>query len=571
MHRIIKSHLESFVKSQGLANEDESVQFEMFVNYSIMASKMSGSIEIDNITTGEGDDGTDGIAILVNEELIISDEDASSIFKNERKNNDVEIIFIQSKRSDSFNLGDLLKFKESILKFLNSDVYNVTDEIQTNARSIFDIVIKNVPKIRDGKPSFVGRFVTTGIYKQPEALELAKGEFVRQLSELGYFSNVDFQFLGRDEITKLWVNTYSGFTAKLSMFSNAPLPSIAGIEEAYLAVVKAKDFVNALLINEDGNLRNNVFEENVRAFLGLENTVNSAITTTLKNKETASRFPVLNNGITIVSEDVRVQGSILHLQNYQIVNGCQTSNVLYENRKFIDENLMVNLKVVETSNEDVFSDLVRATNSQTQVDETQFISLRPVVKRIEQYFNTFEGQDGRIYFERRDRQYIGKDVPGIRIFSLNIAAKAVCAMFLQRPELSYRYPKRMYENFTDKMFAEDVKEIVFYTACLTLYRLHLLVASADIPQNTRKYKWHILLLVREIICGKTVQSLNSKKIEQDCNKIIQALAKHGNSVKEPFNKAVKIIKSIEDISDDKLKRQTIVEEILKKVPATKSK
>jgi hypothetical protein len=226
---------------------------------------------------------------------------------------------------------------------------------------------------------------------------------------------------------------------------------------------------------------------------------------------------------------------------------------------------MVNLKVVETSNEDVFSDLVRATNSQTKVDETQFISLRPIVKRIESYFNTYEGQDGRIFFERRERQYIGKDVPSIRIFSVNIAAKAVCAMFLERPELSYRYPKRMYELFTEKIFADDVKEIVFYTACLTLYRLHLLVASADIPQNMRKYKWHILLLVRAIIIGKTIPNLNSKKIEDSCNKIIQAFAKHGESVKEPFSKAVEIVKSIDDLTDDRLKRQAVMDEMLEKL------
>lgn len=565
MHRIIKSHLESFVKSNGLEQSDESVQFEMFVNYCVLAAKMIGPIEIDNVTTGDGDDGTDGMAILINEELINSDEDAIEVFKSERKNQDVEIVFIQSKRSETYDLGDFLKFKESINKFLISDDYEVNDDVQKNGREIFDVVIKNVTKIRNGKPSFTARYVTTGFYQKPEAIEAAKNEFVRQLKELGYFSDVDFQFLGREEITRLWVNTYSGVTSKLPMFSNAPLPSIAGIEEAYLAVVRAKDFVNELLLNEDGNLRSNVFEENVRAFLGAENTVNSAISNTINNPKSSSRFPVLNNGITIVSEDVRVQGSILHLQNYQIVNGCQTSNVLFENRSNLGDDLMVNLKVVETSNEDVFSELVRATNSQTLVDETQFISLRPIVKRIEGYFNTYEGQDGRIYFERRDRQYIGKDIPSIRIFSVNVGAKAVCAMFLERPELSYRYPKRMYELFTDKMFTEDVKEIVFYTSCLALYRLHLLVASADIPQNMRKYKWHILLLVRAIICGKNISKINSKKIEKDCEKIISALAKHGDSVKVPFNKAVTIIQSFPDITDDKLKRQTIMEEMLQKV------
>ena len=35
---------------------------------------------------------------------------------------------------------------------------------------------------------------------------------------------------------------------------------------------------------------------------------------------------------------------MLHLTNFQIVNGCQTSNVLFENRELLGE-VMVNLKV----------------------------------------------------------------------------------------------------------------------------------------------------------------------------------------------------------------------------------
>jgi len=40
------------------------------------------------------------------------------------------------------------------------------------------------------------------------------------------------------------------------------------VNEAYLAVVKARDLVHELLIGPDGSLRTQVFEENVRAFLG---------------------------------------------------------------------------------------------------------------------------------------------------------------------------------------------------------------------------------------------------------------------------------------------------------------
>ncbi|WP_422450683.1 AIPR family protein [Endozoicomonas sp. ALB091] len=565
MHRITKSHLNSFSKSHGLSHLEESVQFEHFVNYSVLSARLANSYELEDVTTGSGDDGMDGVAVIVDEELIVSDEDAKSVFSSTRKNHDVEVIFIQSKRSETFDLGDFLKFKESILRFINADNYESNDTTQKNARSIFDIVISNVPRIRDGKPNVTIRYVTTGIYKKPDALEKAKGDLILQLNELGYFHEIEIDFLGRDEVTNLWVNTYSTVSAELPMFSNAALPKIHGIDEAYLAVVKAKDLVDNLLLNEDGNLRTHVFEENVRAFLGLDNPVNKSIADTLCETDQATRFPVLNNGITIVSPDVRVQGSVLHLDNFQIVNGCQTSNMLFECREKLNDSIMVNLKIVETSNEDVFSDLVRATNSQSKVEETQFLSLRPVVKRVEDYFNTFDGQDGRIYFERRDRQYVGRDIPAIRVFNVNVAAKAVASMFLGRPDLAYRYPKRVYEQLGEQIFSDDTKESVFYAACLTLYRLHLLVASADIPQNVRKHKWHIIALVGAIVAGKTVPNLNSRHIEAYCKKIIDKFTKHGKSVVEAFQQAVDILQSTENLTDDRLKRQAITSEMLDKV------
>ncbi|MGJ7055639.1 AIPR family protein [Morganella morganii] len=566
MHRIVKAHLESFVKSFGIENLEEDVQFELFCNKAVLSSRISMDFEIDDVTSGAGDDGMDGVAIIIDEELCISPEDAVSVFSSQRKNHDVDIVFIQSKRSESFDLGDFLKFKESIFRFIEATPYLCTDDIQKNARDIFDVIIKNVPKIRGGKPTFTARYIATGLYKKPKELELAKKSFADEIEELGYFGDISVEFIDRDELTRIWIDTYSVVNAELPLFSNAALPKINEIEEAYLAVVKARDFVDNLLVTEDGSLRNHVFVENVRAFLGIDNPVNASIAETIKDKNTASKFPVLNNGITIVSPDVKLQGNILHLENYQIVNGCQTSNVLYECRDSLDDSMMVNLKVVETLNEDVFSELVRATNSQTKVDETQFYSLRPIIKKVESYFDTYEGQDGRLYLERRERQFTGRDIPAMRIFSVHMAAKCVAAMFFRRPDLSYRYPKKMYELLAEKIFSSDSKEIVFYAACLTLYRLHLLTSNADIPQNIRKYKWHLMAVVGALIAGKEIpKNMNSKRMDIYCGKIITAMTKHDDKIKENFNKAVKIVLSIDDITDDRMKRQAILEEMLTKI------
>lgn len=564
MHRIVQAHLSSFVKSWALEAEDEARQFEKFTNHTIISSRFSTTYDLEDVTTGNGDDGIDGIAIVIDEEIAISVEDAKAIFSSSRRNHDVDVLFIQAKRSENFDLGDFLKFKESILRFVTQNPYTVDDETLLNAREVFDVILGEVPKIRNGKPSISARFVTTGIYREPTALETARSDFANQLDELGLFAEIDVKFIDRDELTDLWVGTYSGISASLDLFSNAPLPAISGIDEAYLAVVKANDFVQNLLLTPDGNLRTQVFEENVRSFLGLDNPVNQSISTTLRSGTAASRFPVLNNGITIVSPDVRLQGNTLHLTNFQIVNGCQTSNVLFENRDQLGD-IMVNIKVVETNNEDVFSELVRATNSQSKVEDTQFLSLRPVIKRVEQYFNTYDNIESRIYFERRDRQYVGQDIPATRIFSLHHAAKCVTAMYCGRPELAARYPKTMYAEFTEVIFAEDVREIVFYASCLAMYRFTLLVSNSTIPQNMKRFKWHILALVRALLSGKEVERLNSHKIERSAAAIVTVMAQHGASATDVFSKAVEICQSLGDVSNDRLKRQAILGEMLAQI------
>jgi hypothetical protein len=566
MHRIIASHLKSFATSNGLDSLPEDDQFEKFTNYSVLSSKTGVPFDLDDVSTAPGEDGIDGIAILVNEEVTVSAQDCEKLFKGDRKNHDVEIVFIQAKSGESFDLGEFLKFKEAILRFLEQDKYAPADETLLEAHKVFEVILKHVPKIRNGRPSVFIRYVTTGLYKTPPALEAARHELKERISELGVVDEIDAKFVDREELTRLWVATYSGTSAQMDMFSVAPMPKIDGVEEAYLGIVRAKEIVDKLLKGEDGGIRAQVFEENVRSFLGADNPVNDSIAATIKSGAASSRFPALNNGITIVSPDVRLQGSTIHLQNFQIVNGCQTSHVLWENRGSLDESVMVSVKVVETDNEDLFGELVTATNSQTRVDKNQFYSLRPIIKRVEKYFDSFaDGEDGRLYFERRDRQFVGRDIPAIRIFSMHMAAKSVCAMFLQRPELAFKYPKTMYEELGDQMFSDDVKEIVFYASCLALYRIHLLCSNGVIPQDIKRYKWHMLPLIRAIICGgKEIYPVASNKAEKQAEKVAQALKATSGIGTQAIKRASKIVKDGEP-TVDRLKRVAIVNEMLGKL------
>ena len=142
--------------------------------------------------------------------------------------------------------------------------------------------------------------------------------------------------------------------------------------------------------------------KNVRDFIGLGGEVNSEMAIMLQDTLKQKRFGVLNNGITIISPDVRLTGSDIFLRDFQKVNGCQTSNVLFENRDTVGEDTTVMLRIVETSDPAVVDDIVRSTNRQTKVEEEQFLATLDAVKALERHFNACGKEEYRLFFERRN-------------------------------------------------------------------------------------------------------------------------------------------------------------------------
>lgn len=376
--------------------------------------------------------------------------------------------------------------------------------------------------------------------------------------------------IDKDELIKLWSLTYSGVEAKFEVKGYTPYPEIAGITEAYLAIVPAKNFVKSVLSDEDGKLRNFVFQENVRAFLGQENPVNSMIRNTLSDESGRERFGILNNGITIISPNVKVQSDSIYIENFQIVNGCQTSNVLYGDRSILSDETMLTVKVVEATDADVISDIVRATNSQTKVEDIQFLSLKPIIRKVEAYFESVaedSDEEVKLYFERRDRQFVGLGVPDKRIFDIKEASRAVASMFLERPDLAARYPTQMLEELNEFLFDERNKEIIFYTASLALYRIQLLIGNNKIPYNFSKYKWHMLMCLKYSITGKKGPDLTSGKVEEFCKKIIDVCKDLNDDNLKHFKYAENLIKQTGEVNRDKLRAQSYTEELKKLIHA----
>jgi hypothetical protein len=98
MDRITKKLLQDFLKAQELDECDESSDFELFCNYSVLANEYNKTFDAKAITVGAGaDTGIDGIAIIVNGHLVEDTDEIDSLLET---NGYLEVtyLFIQGKR-----------------------------------------------------------------------------------------------------------------------------------------------------------------------------------------------------------------------------------------------------------------------------------------------------------------------------------------------------------------------------------------------------------------------------------------------------------------------------------------
>ncbi|MFA5800309.1 MAG: AIPR family protein [Candidatus Peribacteraceae bacterium] len=111
-----------------------------------------------------------------------------------------------------------------------------------------------------------------------------------------------------------------------------------------------------------------LFDRNVRLFLGTKGTVNAGIDETLQDQRERPRFWAYNNGVTIVCDSFALDPATLELQlrNFSIVNGCQTTVSLSKQVSILSDDVQVLLKVISPP-ELVIDSIIRYTNSQNPI------------------------------------------------------------------------------------------------------------------------------------------------------------------------------------------------------------
>lgn len=263
--------------------------------------------------------------------------------------------------------------------------------------------IRRISQILDdgNRPIFMIHLCSNGI----GPMEKERTAFVEQFKQYGIVRLSD---IGLSELASL-ISKRKVPDAKLALRATDTIlseKSHAGTLQSIVCSVTADQIVELIRHpTEKDQVNWDIFHENLRRYLGQSNSVNDEIFKTAIS-DAPFKFWYLNNGIAIVCTRYEyVPGRTnpkISLIDPQIVNGCQTSNVLFEVSKEHPQKLSqieVLVRIYATVDEVIGRQIALATNTQSRIVSRDLKANDPIQFKIEAAL----AQHGLEYVRKRER------------------------------------------------------------------------------------------------------------------------------------------------------------------------
>lgn len=558
MNRIQIVNLEEFKTQYSFVNESDANNYEYLSGFSYLAKYRPNATitknDILNINTGKGNDwGIDNFIILVNDYLVPEMSDLEDCLKYNSSIR-VKIVLVQSKTSTSIDIGELSKFlkgSRDVLSYINGDdresLPPMNDKLKEKLEILDAIYAKANLFDREDKfrnPRLHMYYVIGGEHKTNKDAQAVLKDNLKTLRTYNLVDDIQCKIVSANEICTLYLNTKNRMTCEFEIEHKMNMPKVDKISESHLCLIPFSEF-KKIIIDNDDKLIKSIFEDNVRDFQG-ENRVNQAMAETLKTGK-IKLFTAMNNGLTIIARNIVTTGTKMMLEDYQIVNGCQTCHVLYENRNIpgIDD-LVLMIKIISSEDREIRDSIVVANNSQTEVKREQLTSLLEAQRNIERYYKA-QSQFTKLYYERRSKQYsYGREnIPADHVITIPFQIMAYVSMVLGEPHLTSNYYGQIIEKFNGKndsrkIFDKNSSPALYYMSALAAFNRDKWLSNGKIDRNLRHVKHHLLYALRLVINHKMPQH-NSNNAESYCEEICKILCNEETGI-AAFQKAGKLIK-----------------------------
>jgi len=493
-------------------NDDDV--FEDFGNYVVASILLEEELDnVKSVSTNKAQ-GIDGIVIIVNNRLVTEEADLGKFGPTEAIK--IKIGFIQSTTKNSFDEQKFSAFTDEVVKFLTgtidiepySTIYkklldesgNFIDRIEeTPHTSLFFLSARTahnvgIEKINSEKTKITSRNEIENKCVLEKISVLQKEEVKVEYDKLSKFHSIQMKFE-----------------------NSIPLSSAENVELSLLATVKFSE-LKKLILTSDNNLKDRLFIENVRNYIG-STPVNLDIKKTLDAVAERNYFPFLNNGLAIICDKIErhpVKDKEFTLTFPRIINGCQTTNELFKKfKESADENSIDNIeivaKVISTNDNNLKKLIIYAANNQNSIDK-DLQSLNEFHEKIETYYLGKDERAFNIYFERLRGQHSNVNPPYSRV-NIETLARVFISVFIRKPHEMKSNAVSVIDKFQKegKIFNSSSQEPMQYYYCGVLwYWFNHLLINGNITMLSKTMDMHILVACDILLEKKNYRSLDEK-------------------------------------------------------------
>ncbi len=479
----------------------ENDYFNIFVTEQVLKNYELSYDEVEEgIVDNGGDGGIDSIYTFVNSELIQRD---SPLIEGKR-NSLIEVFIIQSKNTSGFGESAIEKCTSSAI-----DLFDFSKEIET-LRSVYNTeLLTNVEVFRKQYLHLASRFPVLKFHY----FYASKGVEVHQNVQRKVTSLVDaikrhfdksdvsFTFLTAEKLIEL--SRKEQIKAKDILLSDNPISTQDG---GYIAIAPLKNYFEFITSQETGELIKYFFDANIRDYQGSVE-VNNAIKKTLMQTAYTEDFWWLNNGITITATNASFASKRLHIEDPQIVNGLQTSYEIFNyfsTNKVETETRNILIRVVKTNDEKNRLNVIKSTNSQTNIPPSSLRATDPIHRDIEDYLLA-----KLYYYDRRKNYYKNQGKPSSKIISIPYLAQIVMGVLIQKPDYARARPSTLISNNADyELIFNKKMPIDLYYNCIFLHkRVEETLKTFCAPRLSRVQIGDIKFHVSMYVCGRATKTL----------------------------------------------------------------
>lgn len=499
---MLNARFQEYVKKYELNEENVEENIKKYICYTyisqIQPERLDRDLDLlEKICEDKlADDGIIGVAVTLNNQLLTTKTDVDDILQIDGKGIfDIYVIAYKDDITPQKIVCDIVGGKKKDFEFSEIIQYMNSQKIITKWE---DLPSVNIILIAE------------------EAKE------VESIKKDSYILNI-YQ-LDEDRLLRIEQSNDYSFELSLEYTDGFPFPKEKDEGQTYVVLCEADKLIK-ILENEDGLIRANIFDANVRAYQG-DTDVNNEMVMTLK--DCPRNFVLYNNGITIVCNKLISDGKMLKIKNLQVVNGCQTCNSIYKAYKLKTDlsKVKVIVKIIETKGESVTQGIVRGTNRQNIVYKEAFETTRQFHKDLEEFINIMDTKGlHKVYYERRLKQYNSdSQIKPYQKINFRTLIQSTVAMYMNKVEIAHRHESKLITDYKDILFVEGQSFYPYYVASLLSSNLDSVMKKEKSLKDLKNYKMHILFLIQELNMGSSPNINDNEAIEEYCKKFLSFLS-----------------------------------------------